>query len=157
MRLLLIALLLFSVGSVTAQETAKEKDKEKDDDVPVYTTKDFKKKYGKGQAPKPKQSDEAKPDPLAQLQASQAEAKKQRADRAAAKAAVVTAQKKVERLEKRLAQLRNPLLGKPKLDEETAKAWKGVDQATRIKQTEASLKEAQAELAEAKKAISRIP
>ena len=104
-------------------------------------------------------ADGKKPAPANPLEALQA---KRRADleRAAADAEarqrIKQLQDRVAELEKRLSQLRNPLLGRARPQGEEAEAWKGADQAERLRLTEQRLAAARKELAKAQRDSSGV-
>lgn len=172
----LATLLVFSAGSTVAlvterakapQPKPKQKEKEKEEEVLTFTTADLERKYGKSKKTKPQQqpepgakpqtkADKAKPDPLSQLQASQEAKREKAAQRAAAQERVQAAQEKVADLEKRLASLRNPLLGRPQPTDEEKEAWKGNDQAGRLRITEENLAAARGELSDALTALEEL-
>ena len=175
----LVTLFVFLAGSTILLAVAdpskapEPKPKDKEEEVLTFTTKDFERKYGKSPKPKPaadpaaeagKDKSKAKDgkgkpadlDPLAQLQADRLVKQKKAAQRSDAQQRVQAAQDKVAELEKRLARLRNPLLGRPQPTDEEKEAWEGTDQVGRLHITEENLATARAELAQARTALSEL-
>ena len=76
--------------------------------------------------------------------------------RAEAQKQVQVAQEKVTELEKRLATLRNPFLGRAQPADDEKEAWKGADQAARVRMTEENLAAARDELAAARTASTAL-
>ena len=151
----------------------KPKPKVAEEEVLTFTTRDMERKYGKSAKPTPaskpvaeppakvgeaesKGKTEGKPDPLAQLQASEQAKRDKAAQRVDAQRQVQAAEAKVAELEKRMASLRNPLLGRVQPAEEDKQAWKGADQVARLRMTEENLAVARDELEQARTALNEI-
>ena len=139
----------------------KDEKKGKQEEVLTFTTADLERKYGKSVKPKPAvdpagEPAAAKPDPLAQLQAGQQAKRDKAAQRVEAQKKVQAAREKVAAIEKRLARLRNPLLGPARPDDDEKEAWKGKDQAGRLRMTEEKLAAARDELAAAETALNEL-
>ena len=148
----MIALMLLSATAL-AQEKAPKKAADKKEDVPTYSTKDFKKKYGSSSSAREaaeakrladKSAAEGKPTPLDKMKASQAAAAKSKQDRAAAEKELKQAQQEVARIETQLRALRNPLLARPNATDEEKEQQQGLGQADRIKLVEKNLAAAKA-------------
>ena len=174
--------IMFLVGTATAGESKdsktkpKPKPKAEEEEVLTFTTKDMERKYGKSPKPKPAPQpgaepdanaetpegktapQPARPDPLAQLQASEQAKRDKVVQRADAQRTVEAAQEEVAGLEKRLASLRNPLLARsaPSDEDEERDAWNGADQAGRVRMTEESLAAARDELAAASAELNKL-
>lgn len=164
---------LLATGDPSKAPEPKPKDNE--EEVLTFTTEDLERKYGKSEKLKPKPVADprvnqrkgkhpanqaapqgADPDPLSWLQARQEAKRKKVAQRAEAQRRVQAAQDKVVELEKRLAILRNPLLGRPRPTDEENEAWKGADQAGRARITEEDLATARSELAQVRTALNEL-
>ena len=154
--------IVLAAGNSSKDPEPKSKDDKKKEEVLTFTTADMERKFGKSAKPKPKPTAGPKPDqekgkdPLAQLQASQ-EAKRDKVEqRADAGRRVRAAHEKVKELEKRMASLRNPLLGRAQPADEDREAWKGADQAARLRMTEEKLAAARSELEQALKTLNEL-
>jgi len=178
MRFRTLATLFFFVAGLAIapalggeKKTPKTKPKEKkEEEVPTFTTDDLERKYGKSAKPKteaqpagaangknkPASPKAPAPDPLAQLQASQQAKREKTAQRAEAQQRVQAAQAKVTDLEKRLASLRNPYLARSQPSDEEKEAWKGKDQAGRLRVTEENLAQARSELEQARADLNEL-
>ena len=138
----------------------KEKTKAAEEEVLEFTTEDLERKYGPSSKPAPKSA--AGPgapegaSPLEQLQASQRANKDKAAQREEARQRVQAAQARIKGLEKRVAQLRNPLLGRAEPEEGEKAAWSASDQAGRVKIAQDSIAAARKELEEAVQEMSRL-
>ena len=176
----LLVLVAFLAATVAAGESkdskTKPKPKAEKEEVLTFTTKDMERKYGKSPKPKPAPQpgagpdataetpegktapQPARPDPLAQLQASEQAKRDKVVQRADAQRKVEAAQEKVAGLEKRLASLRNPLLARsqPSDEDEEKDAWNGADQAGRVRMTEESLAAARDELSAASAELNKL-
>jgi hypothetical protein len=159
----MIALMLLA-STALAQEKAPKKAEEKKEDVPTYSTKDLKKKYGSSSSAREaaeakrladKSAAEGQPTPLDKMKASQAAAAKTKQDRAATEKELKQAQQEVARLETQLRALRNPLLARPSATEEEKKQQQGLSQADRIKAVEKNLTAAKAAVQAAQQKLKR--
>jgi len=148
--------------------------KEKEEEVLTFTTADLERKFGKSAKPAKPQGDarpqtdpkagaakdKSKPvaasDPLAQLQANQRARREKAAQRAEAQQRLQSVQAKVADLEKRLASLRNPYLARSQPSDEEKEAWKGKDQAGRLRVTEENLARARSELEQARADLNEL-
>ena len=134
----------------------KPKPKVAEEEVLTFTTRDMERKYGQSAKRTPASKPVAEPDPLAQLQASEQAKRDKAAQRVDAQRQVQAAEAKVAELEKRMASLRNPLLGRVQPAEEDKQAWKGADQVARLRMTEENLAVARDELEQARTALNEI-
>lgn len=98
----------------------------------------------------------AKPDALALMQQKQADEKRRAQERASANQRIAAAKTRIAELEKRLAALRNPLLGRAQAGEADQEAWKKADQGARLRMTEEKLATAREELVQANAALKEI-
>ncbi len=160
-------LLAFETGTKDSETKAKPKPKAEEEEVLTFTTQDMERKYGKSPKPAPTSKpgaepegktapQTAKPDPLAQLQASEQAKRDKVVQRADAQRKVQAAQEKVAELEKRLASLRNPLLARSQPADDEKEAWDGADQVGRVRMTEESLAAAHDELAAAGAELNKL-
>jgi len=150
-----------AVAAADGQKKAEPKPKPKPQDkeeVLSFTTEDLERKFGKSAKARPKPDAKAKnaQDPLALLQAQQEAARQKVTQRAEAQKRVTAAETKVAELERRVASVRNPLLGRAQPGAEEEEAWKGADQAGRLRMAQESLTAAQNELADARKALKEL-
>ena len=169
MRLRTLATLLVFLGGFSAllagppsKDAKKKPEAQKKEEVLTFTTADMERKYGKSAKPVAKSDSQAtpdgkpKPDPLAQLQASQDAKREKIASRAEAGARARSAQENVTVLEKRLASLRNPLLPRSDPTGEEKEAWQKANQVERLRMTEKKLASAREELAAARAALGEL-
>ena len=162
-----------AAGDRSKAPEPKPKDDKEKEEVLTFTTEDMERRYGKSEKPKPKskpvaepqanaQKSEPKgkhpanPDPLSWLQARQEAKQEKAAQRAEAQRRVQAAQDKVAELQKRVASLRNPFLGRSQPTDEEKEAWKGIDQAGRLRLTEENLAAARGELEQARTALDEL-
>ena len=182
---ILFMLFVFLAGAavpLAAKDSSKAREpKPKDDEEEVltFTTEDLERKYGKSEKAKLKPVDEpqanapkgqpgaehsaneaapqdADRDPLSWLKAREEAKREKAAQLAEAQRRVQAAQDKVAELQKRSASLRNPFLGRPQPTDEEKAAWKGNDQAGRLRITEENLAAARSELAQARTALNEL-
>jgi hypothetical protein len=145
------------------QNKQESKAKAEKDEVLTFTTLDFERKYGPSPRALPKTEtkpdDDGKPpadDPLAAMLAKRDADRDRAAKITQATQRVQKLQLEIASMEKSLAQLRNPLLGRAQPAEDDAKAWKDADQGERQTLTQERLASVRKELAQAQKELNGV-